>query len=253
MKLLTTLLSAACLLVLGTTSASAQDGPLTWTPVELIGCNFNDGSNMEDLNGVIDTWNEWMDETGQNDYLGVVLEPYFTATDFPFDVLWLGAWQDAAGMAGMQQWLTDGAEILADFGEVVTCPLHQGFASANIKQPGEAEGIVPVAFQNCTIAENRSGPQAVGAITEFSEYLTEQGHNGGHWIMRPAAGEATDASYNFKWVRSHSSWAALGDYFEVMYNQGGFGRLGDGLENLLACDSPRVYNSRLARDWAQEE
>ena len=65
---------------------------------------------------------------------------------------WIGAWEDSASLAGMQQWLTEGAEINADFGEVVTCPLHQAFAATNLKEMGEPEGIVPVAFQNCTVA-----------------------------------------------------------------------------------------------------
>ena len=253
MKLLTTLLSAACLLAIGSTNVAAQNGPLTWAPIELIGCNFNDGADMTDLDGVIDSFNEWMDEAGQINYLAVVLTPHFRAGDFPFDMIWLGAWRNAADMANMQQWLTEGGEVLADFQEVATCPMRQGLAGANVKPPGEPEGIVPVAFQNCTVAENRTGPQAGAAIAEFSEYLTEQGHNGGHWIMRPAAGESADASYDFKWVRSHPSWAALGDYFDIMYNQGGFGELSGNLENLLSCDSPRLYNSRIARPWAEQE
>ncbi|MGI9258739.1 MAG: hypothetical protein ACR2QQ_07880, partial [Gammaproteobacteria bacterium] len=79
MKLLATLLSAGCLLAIGSTNAVAQEGAPTWAPMELIGCNFNDGADMDDLNTVIDSWNEWMDENGREDYTGVVLSPFFTA------------------------------------------------------------------------------------------------------------------------------------------------------------------------------
>ncbi|HEY5622928.1 MAG TPA: hypothetical protein VIV14_04130 [Gammaproteobacteria bacterium] len=248
MKFLIALLGVSGALVLGQNTASAQQGPLTWAPLEIYGCTFNDGSNMDDLDAVIDTWNEWMDENSQNNYTAIVLMPQYVAGSFAYEVLWVGAWQDSAAIAGMQQWLTEGSEINAEFGEVVTCPLRQGFAVANVKPPAEAEDIAPVAFQNCTIAENRGGLDARIAITEFGEFLSEQGHEGGQWILRPAAGEEADASYSFKWVRSHPSYAALGSYFDIIFNRGGFQRLGELTGNVMSCDSPRVYNARVVRE-----
>jgi len=252
MNKLTTLTAMLSLLALGTTKVYAQDETPTWAPMELFGCNFVEGSGMDDLNGVIDSWNEWMDETGSYDYTAVVLSPHFTAGTFPFDVLWAGIWENGAALGGTQQWLTEGGDIQDDFREVVQCPLHQAFAINNIQPPAEATGIVPVAFSNCTINDGRIGPEARAAIVEWTEYLAENGSTNGHWILRPAAGEAADADYSFKWVRAYSSWDTLGEYFELLFNGGGFQQLGEITGRVMSCDSPRVYNSRLVRQIAEE-
>jgi hypothetical protein len=155
-------------------------------------------------------------------------------------------------MAGMQQWLTEGGEIQEDFAEVVDCPLHQGFAVNNVRSPVEATGIVPAAFTNCTLNEGRIGPEARAAIVEWSDYLAANGVDSGHWILRPAAGEEIDADYTFKWVRSYPSWEELGEYFELFFNGGGFQRLQQISGRVMSCDSPRVYNTRIVREMADE-
>jgi hypothetical protein len=248
MRTITTLLAALFVLSLSFTNASAQNNAVTWAPLEIIACNFIGDANMDDLNAVVDSWNEWMDENGNNDYMGVVLTPQYHSAALAVDVLWLGAWQSGAAMAGMEQLLTEGTDILEDFGQVLDCGSHQAFAVNNIKPPAEPDGTInPVAFTNCTINEGRIGPEGRAAIEEFSEYLTENGHGGGHWILRPAAGETADASYSFKWIRGHSSYAEMGDYFDLMFNGGGFQYLGDLTERVMSCDSPRVYNARVVR------
>jgi hypothetical protein len=240
------------LLMISMTSVYAQDEPPTWAPLELFGCNFVEGADMDDLDAVIDNWNDWMDENGLDNYTGVVLSPHFTAGPFPYDVLWVGVWEDSAALGGTQQWLAEGGEIQDDFAEVVQCPLHQAFASNNVQPPAEATGIVPVAFSNCTINEGRIGPEARAAIVEYTEYLAEHGSVNGHWILRPAAGEQADADYSFKWVRSYSSWSEVGEYFDLLYNGGGIQRLGQITGRVMSCDSPRLYNSRLVRENAEE-
>lgn len=251
MKNLTMRVAVPFVLMVAMPSAYAQDEPLIWRPMELIGCNFVEGSDMDDLNAVIDSWDEWMDENEFNNYTGVVLSPQFTSLSFPLDVLWVGIWQDGAALGGgMQQWLTEGGELQDDFGEVVQCPLHQAFAINTVQPPAEPTGIAPAAFTNCTINEARVGPEARAAIVEYIDYLAENGSVNGHWILRPAAGEEADADYSFKWVRGYSSWDALGEYFELVFNGGGFQRLGEITGRVMSCDSPRVYNTRLVREMA---
>jgi len=128
MKKLTVRFAMPFLLMVAMPSVYAEDEPPIWRPIELFGCNFVEGSDMDDLNTVIDSWNEWMDENGHDDYTGVVLSPHFTAGSFPYDVLWVGIWENGAALGGMQQWLTEGGEIQDDFAEVVQCPVHQAFA-----------------------------------------------------------------------------------------------------------------------------
>jgi len=252
MRAVITFVGALFMLTLYVSSAHAQNEGVTWAPLELFGCTFNGNADMDDLNAVIESWNEWMDENGSNDYTAVVLSPHFTAASFPFDVLWIGIWQNGAAMAGLQQWLTEGGEIQEDFSEVIDCSLHQGFAVNNVKQPVEATGVVPAAFSNCTVNEGRTGPEGRAAIVEWASYLAENGVDSGHWILRPAAGEAADADYTFKWVRSYPSWEELGEYFELVFNGGGFQRLQQISGRVMSCDSPRVYNTRIVREMADD-
>jgi hypothetical protein len=70
---------------------------------------------MDELNRVIDAWNSWMDSNGRNDYTAIVLTPHFTAASFPCEVGWLGVWKDGGALAGLQEWLTEGASINEDF------------------------------------------------------------------------------------------------------------------------------------------
>lgn len=251
MKKLTTLLVASCVLV-GMGSANAQDGPPTWNPIEIYGCNYVDGADMSDLDGVIATWNAWMDDNGFNNYAAFVLSPHFTAASFPYEVLWFGVWPDGAALAGTQQWLAEGGPVQEDFAEVIACPLHQAMAMSNLKEIGEvAEGdIVPVEFTDCTVNEGRIGPEAGGALIEWTEILTQNGSDAGHWVLRPGPGEEPDADYSFKWLTAYPSWASAGRDFEFYFNGGGEQRLAQLASRVFSCDHPRMYNSRLVRNIA---
>ena len=251
MNKLTTLLATSFTLLLGTTGTYAQDAP-TWAPLEIIGCSFVDDADMGDFDAVVETWNEWMDDNGMNDYTAYVLSPHFTAASFAFDLIWVGVWDDGAALSSMQQWLTEGGDVLENFLEVTECLLHQAFAVTNIKQPGEPTGVVPVEFSNCTLHEGRVGPEARNALIEWTEFLAENGSDSGHWILRPGPGLEADDDYSFKWVTSYSSWESIGHDFELYFNGGGAAHLNDLTGSVMSCDSSRLYNSRMVRESAEE-
>ena len=252
MKKSTGLLAASLVMLLGSTGAQAQDGPPSWSPLEIYGCNFVDDADMDDLNRVIDTWNEWMDEDGVNDYAAILLSPFFTAASFPFDVLWVGIWENGAALSSLQRWLSEGGDVQDDFADVVDCPLHLGMAMNNIKPPGEPNGIVPVEFSDCKVSDGRIGPEGRNALVEWSEFLTENGSDAGHWILRPGVGEEADADYTFKWVTAYSSYESVGHDFELFFNGGGVQRFTELTGRVMSCDSPRMYNSRVVRQIADE-
>jgi hypothetical protein len=244
------LLVTSCAMLLGITSTYAQENPRTWAPSEIFGCTYADGADEDDLNGVIETWNEWMDANGNNEFTAILLSPYFTAASFPFEVLWVGIWENGAALAGIQQWLAEGGEVEEGFVNVLDCPGHSGMAINTVKELGEPTGIVPVEFTNCTVNEGRTGGEAHDAIIEYTEFLTENGSDAGHWIMRPGVGEEADADYTFKWVTAYTSYASLGHDFDLHFNGGGAQRLNQLTGRIMSCDSARVYNSRLLRESA---
>lgn len=253
MRRLLASIAAAAVTLSPALQSSAQEAP-TWSPVEIFGCNWVGGAGMDDLDRVIAAWNRWMDQNDQNDYAAFVLTPHFTAASFEYDVGWFGVWRNGDALAGEQLWLTQGASINEDFGEVVDCPLHQAMAIAQVRDIGEvAEGdIVPVEFTNCTINEGRTGPEAHAAIIEYANYMAEQGSRSGHWVLRVGPGEEPDATYSFKWLSAYPSWAEAGRDFERFFNGGADAVLGDLTGRIFSCDPARLYDTRLVRDMPEE-
>ncbi len=251
-KLGIVLVSSALTAVFAMGSALAQP---TFTPTHLVPCTFTDGNDFSDLQGVIDGWNEWADESGIDDYTAILLQPFFRNAQFPWDYIWYGLFADGEAMgSGFNQWVNQSGDLPEQFAEVADCPAHLGLSSVTLKAPtGEGDGVEDggnfiIEISNCTVHENRTGPEAAAGIREWIEYLTENGSNSNHSLLLPGPGEATDASYSFKWVMGYSSWISLGAEYEISLNNGGIGRYNDIFGRLMDCDSSRIYNGSFIRE-----
>ena len=255
MKRLIALLVTSIGVLLGISGAFAQDGPPTWTPVEIYGCTFGDGNDMDDLTPVIDDWNEWADEAGIDDYTAVLSVPFFHSAEFPYDFLWIGNFADSTALGSvLHQWVNQSGDLPDQFADVVDCPLHMGLAELSLKAgSGQGDGVEDggrfiLEFADCTIHENRTGPEAAGAMREWIDYLTANGSNSSHSLLLPGPGEVSNADYSFKWMKAHSSYVSLGKEFDLNINNGGNGRRAELFGRLLTCDSPRMYNSSFVRE-----
>ena len=245
------LATAVLTALLGISGASAQDGPPTFSPFEIIGCNF------DDLMPVVDDFNEWADEIGLDGYSAFISVPFFRNGQFPWDFLWMGAFSDGEAMgSGFHQWVNQSGDLQEQFEEVTTCPMRIGLASTTIKAPtGDGDGVedggkIITQFTNCTVHEGRTRGEGAGAVREWVDYLTGKGSRSSHWLMVPGPGEATDADYSFKWMTIHSSWVSAGGEFEMALNDGGLGMRGEILGRVMSCDSPRIYNTTFVREAA---
>jgi hypothetical protein len=244
-------------MLLGSSGAFAQNGPPTFTPTEIIGCNFVGNNDMSDLTPVIEDFNEWADEVGMDDYTAFLSVPFFRSAEFPYDFIWVGLFDDGTAMgSGYNQWVHQSGELPAQFEEVADCPSRTGFATVNLKAPtGDGDGVEDGAtfileFSNCSVHENRTGPEAANAIREWIDYLTENGSISSHSLLIPGPGEAADADYSFKWMRAHSSYVSLGREFELNNNNGGIGMRNDLFGRVMTCDSSRMYNTSFVRESA---
>jgi hypothetical protein len=255
MKKPSLLIAASSTILLVTSGVNAQENPRTWSPVEIIGCNFINGAGMDDFDRAVDSWNDFMDQNEINNYAAFVLTPGFVSPESPYDIGWLGAWADSAALAGMQTWMADGGDVRDEFAEVVDCPLHQALAMNNVKPMGEApeNSLVPVEFTNCTLNQGQGGGAAHDALIRYARYLTDNGSNAGHWVMRPGPGEVPDASYSFKWVVAYPTWGDAAHDFELYFNQGGDQRSAELLGPYFSCDNSRVYHSWNVRDILEEQ
>jgi hypothetical protein len=258
-KVFTTAVSALAILVLGIGSAFAQDDAAEepdWRPVETFTCNYLDGKGRADLDEVIEEWNDWWDDKGMNSYFGATITPYYFG-ELRFELGWLGAWTDGAVMgSSLDTWTTEGVGMNAKFFEVLDCGSHSSFASINVRQPDnddddDGSDTFILNFSNCSFEEDKTLGDYLAAQNEWNDYADEVGIVGGTWVMFPLAGEAND-DYDFKLVSSEPDHTTVGTNFDI-YAQGHYRKSNELFNDLLDCDSTRVYKAHVERSMESED
>jgi len=257
-KILTAAASALMFLFVGSGAALAQDDEsnVEFRPVEAYACNFNDGKGPADLAAVTKEWNAWMDKEGQTSYFAATLWPNYQA-ETAFDVGWLGAWPDGNVMgAGTDHFMTEGRELGAKFSEVVDCGSHTQFASLRVREPksndDDSDNSFVLQFSNCSFEEGATMEQLSAAQTEWNAYADENGIVGGAWMFFPVWGESADADYDFKSVSSTGDYTTLGANW-ALFAAGHYKKSNELFEDILDCDSPRVYTARVERTMADDD
>jgi len=235
----------------GPGEALAQDQPPVVLPVELFLCNYIGGNDIDDLNAVNDDYNEWADANGLNSITSLVLTPNFHSDELEFDVIGMDIWESGAAMgSGIAQMMAPGSPI-PDYEEVVDCPAHQMFALVGIKPPQDEGETAVFEFTDCTVKENRTADDGIVAVTAVVELWADWGVGDAHAVLFPVAGEAGDADYTFKWLTRYPSWEAFGTVFD-RYAAGAVAQAGQILENVMECNSSRMYDVTSIRQMQTE-
>ena len=249
-KKILTCVTGVFLMMTGIQSANAQQPGAPRPLIEIYGCNFVGNNDMNDLLTVTARWNAWADRHEQTGYTAIILSPYFFSADLGYDAVWMGVYPDGATMgAGQSVWLAEGQDMQAEFDSVASCDTHQHFVGLVVHEP---EGGPPpatgglIAFQNCKLHHGRRVPEAMAASTQWSEYLAEMGFEGLSGLLVPVAGETGDADYNFKRIFGFRDVAAYGKMLDII-TSGGVTRANELFENLMDCDSNRIYVSNRVR------
>ena len=255
-KIVTVASATLMVLVAGPAIAQDEPEPLSFTPVEIYACNFNDDQGPADLAAVVEEWNEWLDGEGVDDYFAITMTPEFFG-ERNFDFAWLGVWPDGNAMgAGTDMWLTQGQEIGAKFARVVDCVAHVNFASVRVKEPPETDMAVGdmfvLEFSNCSMTDGTSYDDYLTAQKEWNAYADEHGFVGGSWNLWPVWGETADADYDFKAVNSAPNYTTVGANWARMA-AGHYQKSMELFDPVLDCDSPRVYTARVLRLMADDE
>jgi hypothetical protein len=259
MKAVRITVASAAMFLLGASPVFAdsheEESDGGFIPIEIFACNFEDGKGPDDLNTVTAKWNEWMDEEGAGDYFAAHMYPNYS-TELGFDVGWIGGWRDGNAMgAGTDMWLGSGGEVGAEFDEVLDCPSHTLFASAQMKDPGDSgedDNNFVLSFSNCSMQEGKTFEEVEAAQKAWNAHADEHGFVGGAWYFWPVWGESGDADYDFKAVGSASSYTALGANFQLMAD-GHWRNSQEIWEGLLDCDSARIYTTVMVREMADDE
>lgn len=229
------------------TSIEAQQAP---APVEIIACNFINGSDAGDLAGPMSDLNDWMDEHGINDLFVSTVIPVFTSAAVTNDVFFFNRWANGSAMGRSLDLFygPDGAEATEGFNGVIDCTSSTTFGAILVHAPGENRDGGPMQFLNCTVKENRTVGEGIGAVNRWAEAGegSSTAEAVGHAVLLPIAGEDPAATYNFKWLILFESFQNYGDALDALFAPGG-PALGDIINPVMDCDSARVYNQVVNR------
>lgn len=219
--------------------------------IEIFGCTFIGDNDMDDLLAVTARWNRWADDHAITDYTALIMTPVMFSDALTADVFWLGANPSGAAFgAGLGRWMSEGADMNAEFEEVVDCASHSLFAEVILREPGgppPEAGVV--SFQDCTIHAGRSIAEAVGAGERWADYVGTNGPDVFMSQLFPVAGISPDADYNFKAVAGFESADAYGEFLSTLTGNGFAGATAaQGIFGpYVDCDSSRLYAANFVR------
>ena len=241
--------SLALLASSGAAQAEHHGEAPQFQPVEMLTCNYNKGKGSKDLDRLISKFNAWAD---QNDpaYTAWVLTPNFTSADITFDVAWLGAWPDFAGLgAGTDMWPSSG--LNGEWEKVLDCDSHAVATVANIvpaetSTPPESSVIM---FQSCAMAEGATGADSFAAYKKMSAFMKGKGSKASAWVFYPGmgTGNSGDGDFDYYFVRGYPDYKAVAHDMEVIANGGGYMEGGKIFKGVSSCDHARAYDARLVR------
>ena len=226
--------------------------------IEIYGCTYNANNDMSDFVAVTDRWNDWADERGVTDYTANILTPYLYSDAFPYDLVWLGVYPSGEAMgAGQAQWLSEGGELNAEFGEVVDCSIHAQFAATAMHVPATPpepsdDDVGLISFQDCTLQNERGAQEALAAHGRWGDYLAANGSDLFMGALFPIAGEDPEADYNYKAVTGFSSANTYGQFIDTVV-PGGLQTAGNIFGGITVCDTSRVYVTTSVRETAGDD
>ncbi len=261
-KVLTASVSAAMCLFAGSAWADSHaesDGPSV-VPAETWTCNYHDGKGPDDLNKVVDAWNEWMDDRNQNDYFAAIVTPAYYGPD-AFDVGWIGGWLNGNAMgSGTDLWINEGGEVNEQFNEVIECDTHAGWGSMQLREPpendDEDDNTFVLSFSNCSFKEAAEGEDVfenfMAAQGQWNDYADEHGIIAGAWMMFQIYGQEEEAEYDFKYVTSEDDFTMVGANWQK-FADGHWRKSEELFEDILDCDVSRVYAATVVRNIVTDD
>lgn len=217
--------------------------------VEIVTCNFINGNDAGALARPMSAFNAWADEHNIENFNVSTLTPIFMSdvSPYDYDVVFFNRWTNASAMGQNMEMLygPGGDEAIADFADVVDCGSTAAYAAILLQAPGEARNGGPIQFMNCTVNENRTLADGVGAINQWAEAAGDV-YGAGHAVLLPLAGQDPDASFTFKWVVLHESYQNYGDSLGALFAPGA-PSIPNIISPVMDCDSARVYSQVVNR------
>ncbi|HZF29542.1 MAG TPA: hypothetical protein VE907_10515 [Gammaproteobacteria bacterium] len=228
--------------------AQPRDETKPIAPIEVLTCHFAQGKGEGDLAGLATAFNQWMEKYTAPEYAAYALLPSVRSKDIDFDLAWVGVWPDGITMGkSMAHYFDHGAELGPAFGSVMSCDTNTNFSTVTVRPPKQPGRFGPVEVTTCTVRLDASLDDALQAVHEWVDYTGTFGSTAAHWLLFPAYGERSAATYNFKWAIGYDSYEAFGREYDQITNGNGLDRYNELFTALLRCDNPRLYKVRQIR------
>lgn len=249
MKVMLKSFVAGLVVIAGVSTTHADNHSLEVVPVELFTCNFHEGKGHDDLDAVIDKWNDWADKSRVDDYAAWTLTPYYFGPEQTFDIIWLGAGKNGVALGKAQDlYNAEDAGLHAAFNEVLSCDAHVNFASIAYKLPPKdktpADSVLT--FSDCKMKEGATFAELGAAMGQWAQHQADAGSDTPIWHWWPAYGGGGEG-FDFKWLEAHASLADLGADYDAYGNGGGYVVRNRLLGHMLSCDSSRAYMAKNRR------
>ncbi|MBT8078475.1 MAG: hypothetical protein KJO31_07840 [Gammaproteobacteria bacterium] len=247
-KMLVSVIVAGLMTALGAGAASAQDKPPLMIPVDILACKYNEGKGPADLDAVVADWQEWVGTTEyDDDFSAWSLTKHYAGPEQEFDFLWLLAWRNGDAMGGAWgEYMENGGEIAAKFGEMSNCPGAANFVSINHRPTpnNNTPGDGVLVFSDCMRKDGMSNQDVGRAMGQWSALLDSRKLDVGIFHWYPVFGGGGEPTFHFKEIYAFENLQKFGNFYESMTN-GGLYRDSQAITGpVMDCDVARVYNAK---------
>lgn len=215
-------------------------------PVDFWSCTFKEGSDRGDLEKAIEGFNKWAKAKGQEaNYDAWVLTPQYYDAGLTFDYGWLGTWPDAKAYGAFSdEFWTTGTEVFAGFMDMSDCASHQMASSLEIDVADEGPGDRGfVLFSRCTVADGKTGMDAVEAHMKLAEAFKGAPGNANSWLFFPGAGAGPGIDFHYWSVLGFSSYSNFAAAWDNYINGNGWKKMMATMEGVAQCAAGTAFDA----------
>ena len=172
--------------------------------VEVFGCDFAEGKDMDDLLDVSKRWDTWASENNSQPYSGYLLQPYYY-DDLDDEIYWVGFSPSLAAQGIVQaEWLAKGGELQQEFDSVIPCKSHGQLAWVRVVDEDESpssQGIVD--FAGCAMLPGGSQEKLAAADAKMNAFNAKIGNSARIYRWYPIQGYSCTNKEFYNMVDHH--------------------------------------------------
>ena len=249
MKALSVLLLFVPALVISSAHADDHATP-SLIPIEVYGCSYNEGKDLDDLLQVAKSWEKWIDREIPQAGFAFVLSPYLVdSANGHSDIYWVNVNSTFESMgSAMDEWGAKGGKYLERFNEVCTSDNHSMFVGYPITPPNDDEAApFQMTFQVCNAKDGATMQKRMAADQIMLENRDKYGLEGGMMRWFPMAGMDRSIEFDFlnvSFVQNSTTWGRNMDKYVANMQSIGPNPHAD----LQECTSGEVWSGVPVRD-----